>query len=221
MRIAVLAAIALTTVPGWAQQHNCDCTEIVGACEASITAEPTGSAGSYVAKLRFRSTAPLCSKISYYVDSTPYFTILSRGNTDEDSIFGTKPITRETLSEVKCQVCKQVSAVHPPGETKKESVPVSTSPFAGTWVGVERIVFGRTRVVTLTLDVEGEIVRGTWSSDLDTNRLSGTINGSEIKGSIAPGPKTSGNASVTFKLIDPDTLHHSFLFGSTTFKKQK
>lgn len=117
--ITGIAAWTLFSGVAMAQQTNCDCREIVGSCQASIRMKPTGGPGSYGAELTLVSTAPICSKVSYFVDSTPYFTILSRGNTDQDSIFGTKPITQDSLSEVKCQVCKQLTAVQP--QTGKES----------------------------------------------------------------------------------------------------
>src|SRR6185503_16543448 len=114
--------------PAAAQQMNCDCTQIIGSCEASIRWEPTGSGVSQGAKLRITSTAPICSKVSYYVDNTPYFNVLSRGNTDEDSVFGTKPFTAETLSGIKCQVCRQVSNVKP--EISPAAPSVQASPPA-------------------------------------------------------------------------------------------
>ena len=133
---------------------NCDCTQIVGSCEASIRVEPTGTAPSYGAKLRFTSTAPICSKISYFVDSTPYFNILSRGNTDEDSVFGTKPVTRDTITDVRCQVCKTLAAVTPQSSDGRNEAQARTAAVAGQWV-----------------DSQGADIQLTVSG----NRLSGTL----------------------------------------------
>jgi hypothetical protein len=106
MRIVLFLLVTSLSGLASAQQMNCDCTQIIGSCEASIRARPTGEAGAYGAELRITSTAPICSKVSYFIDSMNYFTILSRGNTGEDSVFGTKPFTADMLTEVRCQVCK-------------------------------------------------------------------------------------------------------------------
>lgn len=109
-----LLAILFATLSGAAsaQGNNCDCQQIVGNCSASINVIPTESTkGSYGADLKITSSAPICSKVDYYVDGTPYFTILSQGNRGEDSVFGQKPITRANLSSISCHVCKRADDV--------------------------------------------------------------------------------------------------------------
>jgi hypothetical protein len=161
---AVFSAIA---------QSNCDCTQIVGSCEASINVEPTGGPGSYGAKLRLTSTAPICSKISYYVDATPYFNILSRGNTDEDSLFGTKPVSRETISDVKCAVCKQVAAVRPAAPSQGD-VPAGKGTLAGEWRGLENDRWQ----ITWQLQGQGNSYHGTWhASDGSSTTMTAEMTG--------------------------------------------
>lgn len=226
VRLVIVLCVAIAAMPAWGQQYNCDCTQIIGACEASIRWEPTGSAGSYGAKLRITSTAPICSKVSYYVDSTPYFNILSRGNTDEDSVFGTKPFTAETLSDIKCQVCKQAAAVSPstantPHETPANATPSDASPFAGTWVGTERTFFGKTWNITLKLRVKGNSADGTWASEQGTHPFGGSTSGSQLTGAVGPGPAGSGSPRFTLNLVGADILEYSYLFISGTLRKQE
>jgi len=215
-RVTGFLAAIVVCVPAVAQQMNCDCTQIVGSCEASIRWEPTGSGVSQGAKLRITSTAPICSKVSYYVDSTPYFNILSRGNTDEDSVFGTKPFTAETLSEIKCQVCRQVSAVRPQQESTS-SPNQESSPYAGTWIGEQRNIMGFSHDITLKLQADGNKVTGTWTNEQDgkidgPHRFTGIANGDELKGSAA-------GMGITLKLVG-DTLQFRWLFGSGKMRKQ-
>lgn len=89
------------------QTHNCDCTRIVGNCTAGIRITPTqgGAKGSYGAILNITSNTERCAKVSYYVDSTPYFNVLSQGSTTTDSVWGQHPVTNETISGVSCQIC--------------------------------------------------------------------------------------------------------------------
>lgn len=164
MRIAVLL---LVTTPGlvFAQQMNCDCTQILGACEASIRAKPRGEAGSYGADLTITSTAPICSKVSYYVDNTPYFTILSRGNTDQDSVFGTKPFTQETLTDIRCQICKThvVGApAQPPAPSAQDTnIQPPALTLSGKWAVFHRSQCdGSTWNWTLILTQSGPTLRG-------------------------------------------------------------
>ena len=102
--LSLLAACTLT----WGQQPACDCTQLIGPCEASINLRP---AGGQEAVLRITSTAPACSKVSYLVEGTPHFTIL-RGAQDEDTVTGSR-LTRDSVSRVECQICKQIPVAAP------------------------------------------------------------------------------------------------------------
>jgi len=103
-----------------AQGHNCDCQQLVATCEASINVIPaTSTKGSYGADLQIRSTAPKCSKVDYYFDGTPYFTILSQGSQGEDRVFGQKPITRANISSISCHVCRREGEIASPANQEQ------------------------------------------------------------------------------------------------------
>ncbi|MBY4593958.1 hypothetical protein [Ottowia caeni] len=118
-------------------QVSCDCSIVVGSCQASISVIPTASAkGSYGAELKIKSTSPICSKVSYFLDNTPSFTIITKGNIGEDSVFGQKPVTRQTISEVSCQVCQQVGGDSQgtlPGSNQSGEIGRQASPLSGRW----------------------------------------------------------------------------------------
>lgn len=132
-----------------AQSSNCDCQELVGSCSASITVIPTKSEkGSYAVDLTIQSSAPACSKVDYYIDSTPYFTILSQGNRGTDSSWGQKPITRENINGVSCKICKSVTHAGPQGDVgTKLGTPKSplTLYINGTWCAQDS--YGSNRIV--------------------------------------------------------------------------
>lgn len=185
VRAVLLAAFSVSVN---AQQHNCDCTQIVGSCEASLKVEPTGASGSFGAKLTFVSTAPICSKVSYYVDSTPYFNILSRGNTDQDTIFGTKPVTRDTITDVRCQLCKTVASVRPeigsPNAAQTGTRGSPPSPLQGTWTGRWSWMFF-SGTITLTVNVVGDRASGHYQEEGGGGDFQGTVAGSVITGTYA------------------------------------
>jgi hypothetical protein len=123
-----------------AQQNNCDCTQITGSCEAVIMLEPTDTAkgptiSSHSANLHIRSTAPVCSKVEYYVDSTPYFTVLSQGNSFTDRVFGTSPVTKDTITDIRCRTCKVLNASLAPSTPGSQPPQPQKRTIFGVWIG--------------------------------------------------------------------------------------
>lgn len=169
-----------------AQGNNCDCQEIIGSCSASITIIPTKSEkGSYAVDLLIQSSAPLCAKVDYYIDSTPYFSILSQGNRATDSSWGQKPITRANITGISCKVCKQVlpagsqgNQTHP-NTTLSSPTPVEAIDLTGTWNSLQTCSYGSgTSVLTIKQSAPGN---GTISGSLANATIdSGQVNGNTI-----------------------------------------
>ncbi|WP_157122657.1 hypothetical protein [Pandoraea oxalativorans] len=160
------------------QGNNCDCQQIVGTCAVSVSVIPTESTkGSYGADLKLTSSAPICSKVDYYVDGTPYFTILSQGNRGEDRVFGQKPITRANLSSISCQICKQAGTpADNPGRTASPDQPSQKIDLSGTWNSVQTCSFGTgTSTITITqtnpgdASISGRLANAT----IDSGRIEG------------------------------------------------
>lgn len=93
-----------------AQDWPCDCSKIVGSCQASMEVAPTKSPGTklFGADLRFSANAPYCAKVEYYIDSTPHMTLLRDGKSGEDRILGVskKAIRPEQVEIFSCKVCE-------------------------------------------------------------------------------------------------------------------
>lgn len=106
----LVVRILATTVVVWAlcaataaSAAECDFDKPIGGCTANINVlSASGSKPSYRAEISVQSSAPRCSKVEWYLDSTPQSTILKSRNSDTDSVFGTSPITKKSISIQRC-----------------------------------------------------------------------------------------------------------------------
>lgn len=173
---------AATATPPTPPTPSCDCQQSAGSCSASISVKPVDAAtlGSYAAELRFTSTAPACSKISYYVDGTPYFNVLVAGNSGTDDWWGAKQITRANITEISCQVCKQVALTTVPTDKKPDNPELKPSQFDGQWYGAGNNSFGSAQRWTLSFATVGAgkaAITGTMEGNFPTVPISaaGTV----------------------------------------------
>lgn len=98
---AVAIGVCLTAAPVYGAECNFD--KPIGGCQARISIDSTsGSKGSYSAEATVRSSAPSCSKVEYFVDSTPYTTVIKSGTSESESFFGTNPISKKSLKVLRC-----------------------------------------------------------------------------------------------------------------------
>jgi hypothetical protein len=82
---------------------DCNFDKRVGSCRGTIRVNSTsGSKGNYAAEITVSSSAPSCSKVEYYLDSTPHTTILKAGSSSGESVFGTSKISKKSFSVEKC-----------------------------------------------------------------------------------------------------------------------
>jgi hypothetical protein len=103
---------------------ECDCSSPRGDCTASISVYSTGSKkGVYGADLKFTTSTQSCAKVEYYVDSTPFFTLLTNGR-GEDRVLGdsVEPVTNKRVSLIRCRVCDSEKSVSiaPPKSSAEE-----------------------------------------------------------------------------------------------------
>jgi len=81
---------------------DCNCREEAGICNATVVVvkkRPTG------ADFKVTSSAPRCSKVSYYIDSTPRLTVLNNTNSAMEHAAGLTQITNKTFEVESCKVC--------------------------------------------------------------------------------------------------------------------
>lgn len=133
--VALVALLAFSL--GASADPQCDCSKIIGQCMASIkVTSVTGTKPSYTANFSIFSTSSNCSKVSYFIDSTPYFNVLAGTNQVSDSTFGSEPITIKNFSDVKCEVCASAQAGAGAAQpTQVPAVDPVEAKFVGSWAG--------------------------------------------------------------------------------------
>lgn len=180
MRQLILAlAVALSPAVAFAE---CDFDKPVGSCRATISIDSTsGSKGSYSAEATVKSSASSCSKVEYFLDNTPQTTVIKNGSSEDESLFGTKPITKKSLQIKKCTQYASKEF-----EGKKPSVGADAADgggalyFQGRWTG--SIGWGPARgPVTLDISVNGNHGSGSSASSVGgPQRIDGTISGNRM-----------------------------------------
>lgn len=134
----LILAIAVTLSPTVAFSE-CDFDKPVGSCRATISIDSTsGSKGSYSAEATVKSSASSCSKVEYFLDNTPQTTVIKNGNSEDESLFGTRPITKKSVQIKRCtQYASKESEGKKPGggEAADGGGPRY---FQGRWTGAWR-----------------------------------------------------------------------------------
>ncbi|MER9412364.1 hypothetical protein [Mesorhizobium sp. M0589] len=93
--------IAIANAPAIAA--DCDFNQKIGSCAGTIEVLSTsGSKKSYAAELMIHSSAATCSRVEYYVNSTPYRTVLGGSNSEPESLSSTSPIQPKDVSVGRC-----------------------------------------------------------------------------------------------------------------------
>lgn len=109
----ILAFLSALLASFSAHAQACDCSKTIGMCTAAfkienITGAKEGKA--YAADVILISSQPRCSKISFYVDHTPYISVLNNSNTATENIFGTSAISKNSVSIDYCRICAAAQA---------------------------------------------------------------------------------------------------------------
>lgn len=134
----------------------CDFDQPTGACRGSIRIDSvSGSKESYSAEITVSSSAGSCSKVEYYLDSTPQVTIIRNAISESESLFGTKPITKKSIAVKKCT--SYAKSKERRGNDKQAAGPEF---FQGRWQGSVGMLLIRAGLV-LDLSVNGNRVTGT------------------------------------------------------------
>lgn len=81
---------------------DCNCREEAGICTATVVVVKKRTTG---ADFKVTSSAPRCSKVSYYIDNTPMLTVLNNTNSAMEHAAGLTEITNKTFEVESCKVC--------------------------------------------------------------------------------------------------------------------
>jgi len=101
---ASILSITITLIPlAPAFAADCNFNKPVGSCSANIQVLSSGgSKPSFKAEINITTSAASCSKVEYLLDNTPQTALLRQSNSDQESVFGTKPIDGKSFQIVKC-----------------------------------------------------------------------------------------------------------------------
>jgi hypothetical protein len=126
LRLMVFGFLLL--LPVSASAADCDFDKVVGSCTGTVKIlSSSGSSPSFSAEIRVSSSAPSCSKVEYYLDNTPNTTILKSANSADESLFGTKPISRGNITVHGCTA--YASAGKPPAKQSANKKPKEEDPY--------------------------------------------------------------------------------------------
>ncbi|MCD2177335.1 hypothetical protein [Rhizobium sp. C1] len=215
MRNFVFQALILTVAgPSIVSaQSQCDFDKPTGKCVGTVSIQKSyGSKPSFGAELSVRSSAAYCSKVEFYVDSTPYQTVLKNSSHDIESVFGTKPISRKNIAVKGCTSYASVGQGR-----SNSSEQVQSGSFSGTWSGSIRWTFVSAGT-TLSITEHGNSVSGTWTDSKAGGTLpfNGTRNGSTMTFQyVAPGDGSHGTA--TMVLLDNGRATFTAAAGAIVF----
>ena len=135
MKRLMLLGLLLNTSESFAEQ--CDCQKVIGQCKGAIEfVRSYGSKPNFGAEIIVHSSENSCSKIEYFVDSTPYQTLLVNKQQASESLFGTSPISKSNVLYERCVICASKTNQALSGTSEQ------SSQFQGTWVGGGRNSFG-------------------------------------------------------------------------------
>ncbi|WP_409292327.1 hypothetical protein [Pseudomonas sp. KCJK9058] len=83
-------------------QKSCNCQKIVGRCSANISIIRQGKTGT---DYKVTTNEPNCAKVSYFIDTTPYFSIAGNKRPAFEHSASMKKITMKNFDIEKCEVC--------------------------------------------------------------------------------------------------------------------
>lgn len=149
------APLFFLLIPALTFGYECDCQKVVGQCKGAIDfVKSYGSKPSFGAEIIVHSSEKLCSKVEYYVDSTPYQTLLVNRNQEPESLFGTSPITQKSITYRSCSICSSTNTSQ--GGTRDGTPQDRTkSDFSGSWKGTGRNSLGFSQSATVTVTSTG------------------------------------------------------------------
>lgn len=145
--VLLVLTIANSMGPSLARAE-CNFDKPVGSCEGSVTLLSSGgSKPSFNAEVEITSSAGSCSKVEYFVNSTPYTSIIRSNGAERESLSGTSPITSKDLKVSKCTAYAQ------PGAEQKNISHDAASYISvdGAWYNVQDLGASGTHEMTLTI----------------------------------------------------------------------
>lgn len=194
-------------------EQRCDCQKIIGKCRGAVEfLKAFGSKPSYGAEIIIHSSEKRCSKVEYFLDSTPHHSILVDRQKETESLFGTSPIRRENVVFHDCHICaplEERGQGKDGGAAQDEQAAARSEEYArfrGTWKGTLRWMFV-SAPVTLSIDFRNAraygVVAGEKGGPVQFD--DGQVQGDTLTFSHPTIDGVNNRGSVTFVLKDENT----------------
>jgi hypothetical protein len=196
-----------------AAASDCDFGKRIGQCTGSIELKRTyGSKKSYGAEIMVHSSAAQCSKVEYYVDSTPYQTVFSHSQAEPENLFGTKPISRKNITVDRCTTYASTGGTSQPGSART----TAGSGLSGHWSGTIRWTFVSDGA-EVDVNVQGNRATGSWKDGKTgiVKPFQGTVSGNTLTFAVTvnDGSQTTGTLAMTA----PNTARFVLANSAATF----
>ncbi|MCS4089215.1 hypothetical protein [Rhizobium sp. BK176] len=173
---------------------ECNFDRPVGSCKGTIQVLSSGgSTPSFTAEIKVQSSAKSCSKVEYSLDSTPQTTILRGGNSTQESLSGTTPISKTSIQVQKCTAYEDAA-------TPKKTVDGLDAELNGTWLrklnlstikGTVRIDLsdsGGAISGSANYAVNEQYLPGKWKKKTESKSLNGTREGVNVTLTLGDSP---------------------------------
>lgn len=198
--VFIATGIGLVATQAYAK---CNFDQPTGTCTATLRILSSGgSKPSYSTEVEIASSAGACSKVEYYVQSTPYTAIIRSDRVEHESLSSTSPIKRRDMKVAKCTAYQDGNQA-PEGQGASAS-----NSMSGRW--------------SYSTSADGSSV----SSEINLLQNEGNISGSgfdtmthsydggsvtsrwklKITGKLKGG---SGSLTIVSKAVDPGDTNHT------------
>lgn len=197
-----------TVLPSVYAADECDCSVVVGKCSGAVEfIKGYGSNKNYGAEIMVHSSERSCSKVDYYVDNTPYSTILKNKTSEVESLFGTSPIKSKNVTFNACYVCKKTQSNTSTGNPASNAIK-DVDKFVGTWSGERKTSLGFSASQTIRVEkVTDDTVNMAITVGRDNYQGRGKVQGNILTFGI------SGGCDGTMKLITQYTADYQCSLG--------
>lgn len=198
MRLRVVALLGFWFFGSSVSAQQCDCQQVVGQCVGAVEfVKGFGSTPSFGAEIIIHSSEKRCSKVEYFLDSTPHQTVLVNRQKESESLFGTSPISAANVKYSACRICTVVGEEREgkrPGNSDDKAAP---SPFDGVWVGTLRWFIASDPIEVHVSSAGGKLsgytINKTGTFQMQSPRVSGDV----LRWSYVGIDGSPGNATVT------------------------
>lgn len=134
---------------------ECSFDQPAGTCTGTVKLLSSGgSKPSFSAEVEITSSAGACSKVEYYVQSTPNTAIIRSDGVEHESLYSTSPITRKDMKVTRC------TAYVDSGSGKQNAAENAGAKFSvdGAWHSIRDLGESGTHETTLTIkETNGKI----------------------------------------------------------------